>query len=744
MSYIEYAEAGFHVFGLHGGNGKQCACGDPQCDAAFKHPRTNSWQKTPLWSDDQLSVMDDIGYFDTGFGVVVRDNLLVVDVDPRNGGFDSASKLPIDLRETATFIVATGGGGFHYYYRIPDGVSLSYKIKEYDGIEFKTSGFVVGYGSMHASGAMYEVEKGDIDTIGLAPDALVELLKRPERHRTQVDGQPIDVSDNELIDMLSYINPDSDYDTWVRSGMAIHEVTGGMGFKIWDDWSSKGSKYNAAEMDHKWHSFGRSSTVVTLGTLKFYAEQGGYQESVTFETDIVIEQPNDGDIDLSHIDLLRPPGLVGDLAEWITKQCRYPRERLAVAAALTAIGNLGGVKYIDGHYGATLNLFTFCVAGSATGKDDVMSAMMDAMIASGMNDAFNGTIKSEQEIVRALLHSPEVCFVVDEIGILLAKIANATKRGGASYLEGIIGMLMQVYSKCNKRMPLSFDVRKDAKETVLKELASIQKRIDQNEKYDEDRFNELQQMLVDLQYGLNRPFLSLIGFTTPVTFNNSVNHEQTTNGFIGRSILVQEKETNPKRNKRYAKCDLPMGMQLTMIGLHEGAKRSMDKIPIPTTEDGIALLEQIYDELHEQAESMKVSGLEAVARRAFELVLKVSIICAVGEGVRTIEHIKWAYAFIKADIIAKTNLAAANIAQEYKALDEALMRRIIDMMDDKDGISTGMVCNRLRNFKKDDVIKALSKLESVGVIACESIGGKRGRPSKQWFAKDVSKVMTMH
>ncbi len=34
---------------------------------------------------------------------------------------------------------------------------------------------------------------------------------------------------------------------------------------------------------------------------------------------------------LAGVDLLQPPGFVGQVANWIDAQCRYPRRRLAVA-----------------------------------------------------------------------------------------------------------------------------------------------------------------------------------------------------------------------------------------------------------------------------------------------------------------------------------------------------------------------------------------------------------------------------
>jgi len=732
MSYLEYAEAGFHVFGLHGADSQgHCLCGHEDCDNAYKHPMISNWQKTPRWSQEQLEVMDEAGQFDTGFGVVVRDNHLVVDVDPRNGGLESMERLPLD---PCQFVVATGGGGYHYYYKIPDGVALVTKHAQFPGIDFKTSGYVVGYGSMHKSGIAYELERGDIANIGAAPVELLDLLRKPEQHRTELDGQAVDVSDKELHELLGYINPDCDYEQWVRVGMALHEITSGEGFDLWDAWSATGDKYNPAEMDHKWHSFGKSVITVGYGTLRFYAEANGYVEPVTFDA-IEVEVDNRDD----YIDLQRPPGLVGKLTDWINTQCRYPRERLATAAALTAIGNLAGLKYKDGEYGVTSNLFTFCVAGSATGKDDVMSAMFEAMIAAGMPESANGTIKSEQEIVRALIHSPEVCYIIDEIGILLSKITNATRRGTASYLEGVIGMLMQVYSKADRRMPLSFDVRLDAQKQVSGELASIQKKIDENEKYNEARFEELKQLLADLQYGLSKPFLSLIGFTTPVTFQKIVDYEQSVNGFIGRSLLIQEKETNPAMSKVFTGEPMPMGLHMALAGIHEGAQRGQEKKGVESTPEALKELEEIYEYFFRYSEQQKVTGLEAISRRAFELVLKVSLILSMGEGVRTVEHVRWAFAYVKADVVAKINLAAANVAESYKAAGEELGRRILNRLDEKEGVTTGVLINGLRKFKKEDVEGMLEHLERNGVVVGKE-GASKGPKTKIWYLGNVSNV----
>ena len=49
-------------------------------------------------------------------------------------------------------------------------------LKSYVGIDFKTSGFVVGCGSMHDSGNLYEIEKGYPQDIIDAPSELLHHL----------------------------------------------------------------------------------------------------------------------------------------------------------------------------------------------------------------------------------------------------------------------------------------------------------------------------------------------------------------------------------------------------------------------------------------------------------------------------------------------------------------------------------------------------------------------------------------
>lgn len=296
MIYRQYQDAGFKIFGIYGAdeNGV-CLCDNPRCNAPFKHPVSKNWQHTPEWDDDQITAMELSGQFDTGYGVLCN-GFIVVDVDARNGGVESYQQLNEDLNGallSAAMIVRTGSGGGsrHLYFKAPAGVSLQTKLTNYPGIDFKSSGYVVGAGSLHASGARYELLEGNPEDIALAPQELIDLLARPETHRTSINDRQIDVTDNDIMNMLQHVSPDCDHETWVRCGMAIHHATNGAGFDIWDSWSAKGAKYPGSKtLSKRWDSFGKAERPVTLGTLAHYAEMNGWHWPVEFLSDEYAER----------------------------------------------------------------------------------------------------------------------------------------------------------------------------------------------------------------------------------------------------------------------------------------------------------------------------------------------------------------------------------------------------------------------------------------------------------------------
>jgi hypothetical protein len=732
MIYRDFWEAGYKIFGLYGATDGKCDCERDDCEAILKHPRSAHWQHTPHWSEEQIEAMEESGQLETGYGVLVS-GLLVIDVDARNGGIQSFARLCADVPAVtgAGLIVETGSGGGsrHMFFAMPSDIALVTKHNSYPGIDFKSSGYVVGAGSLHASGKTYNVLVGTPYDIEAAPAELIALLKKPEHYRS--DGK--DISDSDIAGMLAAIDPDCDYETWIRCGMATHHATQGAGFSMWNEWSSQGQKYpGPKELEKKWHSFGKSKSLATIGTLVHFSRECGYQEQVTFESDV--DWDNSDFIDVSDIDLRRPPGFAGELAAFINSQCRFARENIAAIAAIVALGNITGLRYEDDITGATGNLFAFCVSGSATGKEAVNQAVIEIHRAAGISQAVYGQLKSEQEVYRNLARHQAAYYLIDEIGITLQKIVNAQKKGGAPYLDGIIGVLMSAYSKADGYMLLTGDMKETIKAQLITEIAKAEKGQD----YADELVAELNRQIKSLENGLEKPFLSMIGYTTPVTFESVGSYEQATNGFLGRSIVVRERDTNPMPKKRFRKAEMSETLKNTLMTLFSPGEfetnplRKVEwrkqRVFISTAKDAEKMLDEISDWMfHDFAEGEKEnSGLEAVARRGYELVCKVSLILASATGIRTVEHVRWAFALIKRDLSEKIGMVQAQA-------DNNITAKILAVIDTQHAESTSVIINRCRPSKKSDIVNELNRLESSGRI--EKVLVKHAQTAKKTIEK---------
>lgn len=187
---LEYAAAGYIVTPLNG-----------------KIPGKN-WQKTAYELEPELS------RFPQNFGVVLTSLDLVIDIDPRN--FKDADKpfrrlcdlIGIDLKTLGCPVVRTGGGGFHLYFKLPADLKIRELLPEFPGIEFKSKGRqVVGYNSTHPdTGRPYELTGGSLQSVPVAPDALLKLIVRAKAVKTEITQKAVDLVDDSKATEDRYIS----------------------------------------------------------------------------------------------------------------------------------------------------------------------------------------------------------------------------------------------------------------------------------------------------------------------------------------------------------------------------------------------------------------------------------------------------------------------------------------------------------------------------------------------------------
>jgi len=434
--------------------------------------------------------------------------------------------------------------------------------------------------------------------------------------------------------------------------------------------------------------------------------------------------------DLRGIDLTAPPGFVGEVAAWIEDQSRRPRRHISTAAAIAAIANISGLRFEDAQDGVTTNMFIFCVAGSRTGKDNVQNAIAKIHRLVGYGGATHGSIKSEQEIVRNLIRHQASLYVIDEIGILLGKIKNAQQKGGAAYLDGVIGMLMSAYSKASKFMLLTGDAKEDVRAELKKEASQINKRIDEGDatEWDKGRFASIRRSMDNLDSGLERPFLSVIGFTTPVTFDELVDYQSATNGFIGRSLIFNERDTAPRSKVDFKERPMSEAMSMRLMQICRGGNtdagtrvENFDAMEaVGTADDAQHDLAACLEWLEDQAVAQRDSkGLEALWLGAYELVAKVSFVLAIPDGVRRSAHVRWAFALIKRDVEDKIRMVTGN-DRAKDAPQTALRARIEALTGGDEAMAIGTLENRLRGTSKEMVADEVAAMVDCGLLVEET------------------------
>lgn len=160
VAALNYADLGWPVLQVYAPRNGRCSCGNPNCESVGKHPCIRSWpsrastdgERIHEWFNDRP---------DASVGILTgsRSGLVVLDIDPRNGGVESLRELLSDRQLPTTLIARTGGGGRHVFFALGQN-EVRNRQSFRPGLDIKGErGFVVAPPSIHASGQRYRWER---------------------------------------------------------------------------------------------------------------------------------------------------------------------------------------------------------------------------------------------------------------------------------------------------------------------------------------------------------------------------------------------------------------------------------------------------------------------------------------------------------------------------------------------------------------------------------------------------------
>lgn len=169
MSILEtalfYASRGWPVIPVHGIDqySGHCTCGQvtqgqfKPYHANGKHPYTEHGHKDASTSHAQIHLWFSM-WPDANVGIATggKSGLVVLDVDPKNGGFESLQKLQRRHGTLPkTLCCTSGGGGLHFYFKHP-GFEIRGRRGMEPGLDVQADGGrIVAPPSMHQSGIKY-------------------------------------------------------------------------------------------------------------------------------------------------------------------------------------------------------------------------------------------------------------------------------------------------------------------------------------------------------------------------------------------------------------------------------------------------------------------------------------------------------------------------------------------------------------------------------------------------------------
>ncbi len=319
---LKFAERGIGVFPLWGFKGANCACGEPvgsrYCRPG-KHPRQlASFKGASISATIIKSWFTHYGPLNYGIatGREIADSgmmIVVVDID----AYKLEGQMTLEALEREghmfpeTAEVLTGRGGRHLYYLVKCGTVFEQTAGP--GIDLKgIGGYVVGPGSMHATGRPYEWEASsdlfDGQEIADMPQWMYDKFakKAPVAVSPQQIALPASMAGDEVTDaqVAEYkcdldVIPADQYHIWLDVLMALKSRSPcEKMFALADWWSQKSRAYNGVEdVRHKWDQI-KSEGNITIKSLKRLSDmQRAKGVDISRLVAAPVQQPEDESID---------------------------------------------------------------------------------------------------------------------------------------------------------------------------------------------------------------------------------------------------------------------------------------------------------------------------------------------------------------------------------------------------------------------------------------------------------------
>lgn len=248
-----------------------------------------------------------------------------------------------------------------------------------------------------------------------------------------------------------------------------------------------------------------------------------------------------------NVDYPLPPGLVGEIAQFIYDAAPRPVWPIALAGALALVSGIGGRGYNVS--GAGINQIIMLLAPTGTGKESAnggMARLCKAIENQNMKEA-RGIMSAEQIRSDAAFYKMvgrQKCSVsvISEFGLRLQAM---TAERAPDHTKAILEALLKVYGKSGRGNVLGAMEYSSEKDNVE---------------------------------SIEAPAFTLLGEGTPESFYEALNEKMVTSGFLPRCVIIEYNGPAVPLNEK--RINVPP-LELTFkLGAFFGAAKSQEENPV--------------------------------------------------------------------------------------------------------------------------------------------------------------------
>ncbi len=328
-----------------------------------------------------------------------------------------------------------------------------------------------------------------------------------------------------------------------------------------------------------------------------------------------------------------PPGLLGDLAQFIFKAAPRPVPEVALAAAIGLMAGITGRAYNVS--GTGLNQYILLLAMTGAGKEaaaegiDKLMATIKMQVPTSTTFIGPGEIPSGTGLFRHLANnSQSFVSLLGEFGLKLQQISSPTASSSELSLRRLI---LDLYNKSgfNRSMPASSYAKKE-----------------------------------DSSNAISSPAFTILGESTPERFYGVLNEDMISEGLLPRFLLIEYKGKRPPLNEQHSQVQVPFSLIEKLAALcaqcetinHSNPRRIIN---VGATDIAARMLSDFDKYADSKINGSNKEVIRQLWNRAHMKVLKLSALIAVGENmiepIIIPSYMEWAAKLVYADINALTD-----------------------------------------------------------------------------------------